>query len=57
MEIGLEIPDDDEIAKIVEVAYGLAVTRFGPNPPYEEVRKIFFRLLFDGERLLGGELE
>ena len=49
MEIGLELPDDDEIDQLAEAAYTLAVAQFGPEPPYEEVRRIFFRLLFEGD--------
>ncbi|MFT0547467.1 hypothetical protein ACMHYO_14190 [Allopusillimonas ginsengisoli] len=49
MEIGLELPDDDEIDKLAESAYTLAVAQFGSDPPYEEVRRIFYRLLFEGD--------
>jgi len=50
MEIGLELPDDDEIDKLAEAAYTLAVAQYGPEPPFEKVRGIFLRLLFEGER-------
>lgn len=55
MEIGLELPDDDEIDQLAEAAYTLAVAQFGPEPPYEEVRKIFYRLLFEGDAGGGDE--
>jgi len=49
MEIGLQLPDDDEVERLSLAAYTLAVAQFGDDPPYEEVRKIFFRLLFEGD--------
>ncbi|MGS1115994.1 hypothetical protein [Castellaniella sp. UC4442_H9] len=49
MEIGLELPEDDEVDQLAEAAYTLAVAQFGEDPPYEEVRKIFWALLFDGD--------
>jgi hypothetical protein len=49
MEIGLELPDDDEIDRLAESAYALAVAQFGEDPPYEEVARIFWRLVFEGD--------
>jgi len=49
MEIHIELPDDDEIDKLTEAAYVLAQAQFGSEPPFEEVRKIFYRLLFEGD--------
>ena len=49
MEIGLDLPDDDEVAKLAEAAYVLAVAQFGEDPPYEEIRAIFWRLVFEGD--------
>lgn len=51
MEIGLDLPEDEEIDMLINTAWALAVAAFGPEPPYEQVRTIFFRLLFEGERL------
>ncbi|WP_161813399.1 hypothetical protein [Bordetella bronchiseptica] len=51
MEIGLELPDDYEIDQLAAVACTLAVAEFGPDPPYERVREVFLRLLFEGKRL------
>lgn len=49
MEIGLELPSDDEIDQLAAAAYTLAVAQFGDDPPYDEVRRIFYRLLFEGD--------
>lgn len=51
MDIDLELPDDDEIDQLATMAYTLAIAELGPDPPYERVREIFLRLLFEGKRL------
>jgi len=52
MEIDLALPDDDEVDRLAESAYVLAVAQFGEDPPHEEVARIFWRLVFEGD---GGE--
>jgi hypothetical protein len=54
MEIGLALPDEDETATLAEAAYVLAVAQFGEDPPFEEVRRIFWRLVFEGDRTSDG---
>lgn len=49
MDIEIEWPDEDEVAKLAEAAYILATAQFGEDPPFEEVRRIFWRLVFEGE--------
>ncbi|WP_158607225.1 hypothetical protein [Neopusillimonas maritima] len=48
MEIHFDPPDDEnELQELMNTAWALAVTQFGHEPPYEEVRKIFIRLIFE----------
>ncbi|MGB3835905.1 hypothetical protein [Castellaniella sp.] len=50
MEISLDLPNDDEVEAVATAAWTLAVAQYGPDPAFELVRAIFWRLLFEEDR-------